>query len=36
MCGRIEREAGSQEKEQKHNFVVKTSREDGGRITLCG
>ena len=38
MCGRIEREAGSQGKEQKHNnnFVVKTPREDGERVTLCG
>ena len=37
MFGRIEREAGSQGKEQKHNnFVVKTSREDGERVTLCG
>ena len=38
MCGRIEREAGSQGKEQKHNnnFVVKTPREDGKRVTLCG
>ena len=34
MCGRIEREAGSQEKEEKHNnFVVKTPREDGERVT---
>ena len=37
MCGQIEREAGSQEKEQKHNnFVVRTPREDGERVTLCG
>ena len=36
MCGRIEREAGSQGKEQKHNFGVKTPREDGERVTLCG
>ena len=37
MCGRIEREAGSQGKEQKHNnFVVKMPREDGECITLCG
>ena len=37
MCGRIEREAGSQGKEQKHNnnFVVKTPKEDGERVTLC-
>ena len=39
MCGRIEREAGSQGKEQKHNnnnFVVKTPMEDGKRATLYG
>ena len=37
MCGRIEREAGSQGKEQKHNnFMVKTPREDGERVTFCG
>ena len=38
MCGWIEREAGSQGKEQKHNnnFVGKTPREDGERVTLCG
>ena len=38
MCGRNEREAGSQGKEQKHNnnFVVKTPREDGERVTLYG
>ena len=37
MCGRIEWEADSQGKEQKHNnFVVKTPREDGDRVTLCG
>ena len=37
MCGRIEREAGSQGNEQKHNyFVVKTQSEDGERVTLCG
>ena len=38
MCGRIERETGSQGKEQKHNndFVVTTPREDGERVTLCG
>ena len=38
MCGRIEQEAGSQGKEQKHNnnFVDKTPREDGKRVTLCG
>ena len=36
MCNRIEREAGSQGKETKHNFVVRTSREDGQRVTLCG
>ena len=38
MCGRIKREAGSQGKEQKYNysFVVKTLREDGKRVTLCG
>ena len=37
MYGRIEREADSQGKEQKHNnnFVVKTSKEDGERVTLC-
>ena len=37
MYGRIEREAGSQGKKQKHNnFAVKTPREDGERVTLCG
>ena len=38
MRGRMEQEAGSQGKEQKHNnnFVVKTPREDGERVTLCG
>ena len=38
MCGRIEREAGSQEKEQKdnNNFVVRTPREGEERVTLCG
>ena len=37
MCSRIEREADLQGKEQKHNnFVVKTPREDGERVTLCG
>ena len=37
MCGRIEREAGSLGKEQKHNnFVVRTPREGGERVTLCG
>ena len=38
MCDRIEREAGSQGKEQKHNnnLVVKTPRGDGERVTLCG
>ena len=37
MCGRIEREAGSRGKEQKHNnFVVKTSGEAGERVTLSG
>ena len=35
MCGRINPEAGSQGKEQKHNnFVVKTSNEDEERVTL--
>ena len=37
MCDRIEREAGSQEKEQKHNnFMVKTPSENGELVTLCG
>ena len=36
MCDRIEREAGSQGKEQKHNnnFVIKTPREGRERVTL--
>ena len=34
MCGRIRREAGSQSKEQKYNFVVKTLREDGERVII--
>ena len=39
MCGRIEREAGSQGKEKHNNFVVRTPRDDGvriTRITRCG
>ena len=37
MCGRIEREAGSQGKEKhNNNFVVRTPREDGERVTLYG
>ena len=37
MYGRIEPEEDSQEKETKHNyFVVRTSMEDGERVTLCG
>ena len=35
MGGWIEREAGSQGKEQKHNnFVVRTPREDGVSVTI--
>ena len=33
MCGRIERETGSQGK-KKYNFVVRTPREDGERVTV--
>ena len=38
MRGRIDREAGSQGKEQKHNnkLMVRTPREDGEHVTLCG
>ena len=38
MSGRIEREAGSQGKEQNHNnnFVVRTPRQDRERVILCG
>ena len=38
LCGRIKREVGSQGKEKEHNnnFVGRTPKEKGERVTRCG